>query len=190
MTGLEPPNTKQGTHTLDMLLGTPLPVHVAVDLTIRIAKLVAEAHHHGIVYGYVCPGNICLNGSKPAAILHQDEVQADESQALSYLSPEQIRGEPAGPASDIYALGCILYEMLTGRPPFSVDDNPEAPLTERPPLLCLCNPAVPAHLEQIVLRALVKQPDRRFRSVDEMVQALQKPSGRMQAKLAYIRAKL
>ena len=93
----------------------------------------------------------------------------------AYFSPEQANGEPRGPQSDIYSLGVTLYEMLTGRMPFEGDSDvgmafkhiSEAPMPPRQ-----LNPAVPPLLEQLVLRALAKNPAARFNSAGEMAQAL------------------
>src|SRR5262249_47232088 len=92
-----------------------------------------------------------------------------------YMAPEQIRGEPPQPATDLYAMGIMLYEMVTGRTPFagvSLSSLLERHLAEPPAAPTRYNPKCPAPLEALILRALAKEPERRFRDAREMRAAL------------------
>jgi serine/threonine protein kinase len=93
----------------------------------------------------------------------------------AYMSPEQVRGEPALPASDIFSLGCVLYEMVTGRRPFTRqtdEDTRDAILHEDPPGIHEWRVAVPKPFDRIVARCLEKSPSRRFQSTSDLAFAL------------------
>ena len=89
-----------------------------------------------------------------------------------YMSPEQIRGGAVDGRSDLYALGIMFYELLTGDVPFKEGDIAYLHMHEEPPKLSLKNPEVPKPLEDIVLKCLKKTPDERYQSVDELLEAL------------------
>ena len=149
----------------------------------RIAGIVAQAlqaaHDQGFVHRDVKPGNVMLSPSGDVKVMDFGIARAATDETLtqtgmvlgtaSYLSPEQSKGDPVDHRSDIYSLGCVLYEMLAGRPPFSggspvsvayqhVNEDPEPPSR--------VNPAVPAELESVVMRALQKDPEARFPTAD------------------------
>lgn len=147
---------------LRRILGKPLPIGTALDLAIQIGKALADQHQAGAAYGGVSPEAVHLDEQGRVSLAEDDARQ------LAYLSPEQAAGQPGGPPSDVYALGCILYEMLTGRPPF-----PEGTAIADPaPLPRHLNPAIPRAVERVVLQAMVEQPEGRFQNAGEMVEAL------------------
>ncbi|MCG8648348.1 MAG: protein kinase, partial [Pirellulales bacterium] len=157
----------------------------------QIARAVAAAHQQGVVHRDLKPANILLTGALPdedsigqrrdvAAVSpkvsdfglarqHDSECGTRSDQLLgtpSYMAPEQFRESAAGdPATDIYALGCLLYEMLTGSPPVRSGSLAEAMnqvLCVEPTRPRLLNPSVPVDLENICLKCLEKEPRRRY----------------------------
>jgi serine/threonine-protein kinase len=162
-----------------------LPPSRAADIAVGICRALASAHEKGMVHRDVKPGNVLLTpegGVKVAdfgiaRVASVDTLTATGSVmgTASYLSPEQARGGSIDPRSDIYSLGCVLYEMLTGKPPF----DGETPLSiaykhveEQPVPPSSLNPAVPAELEAVVEKAMAKDPDDRYGSAAEMARDL------------------
>jgi len=169
-----------GARTLDEFC-TPerlLPVEDVVDIVIKCASALDYAHRRGVVHRDVKPRNILLTDDRAvkvgdfgiALVTGADAAETlDQSQPGSplYLSPEQILGEPVTAASDIFALGVVLYELLAGRHPFVADlipaishnitRKPHAPLTS-------VRPDLPPALSRIVDRTLKKHPAGRYRS--------------------------
>jgi eukaryotic-like serine/threonine-protein kinase len=164
--------------------GGPLPPQRAVDISTEITRALAAAHQRGVVHRDVKPGNVMLTPEGRVKVVDFGIARAAgvESGTRSglvlgsapYISPEQARGEPGDERSDIYALGCVMYEMLTGQPPFTAD-TPVATLylhvhEQAPPPSSVGQ--VPADLEAIVLRCLEKDPAARFQSATELEHAL------------------
>ena len=164
--------------------GGPLPPQRAVDISTEITRALAAAHERGVVHRDVKPGNVMLPPDARVKVVDFGIARAAgiESGTRSglvlgsapYISPEQARGEPGDERSDIYALGCVMYEMLTGQPPFAAD-TPVATLylhvhEQAPPPSSVRE--VPADLEAIVLRCLEKDPAARFQSATELEHAL------------------
>jgi len=171
----------------DRIADGPFAVDDAVDVVADVAAGLAMAHRVGVVHRDVKPGNIvCDDDGVPRlvdfGIAHASDLttmtRADVVMGTAaYLSPEQARGEVPGPASDVYALGCVLSELLTGRQPFEaasavavayrhVHDPPDAPSTMRP--------EVPAALDSIVLRCLAKRPAERYADAGALEEALRR----------------
>ena len=158
----------------------PLPVRRAVELGIQIADALAFAHSHDIVHRDVKPQNILLdtNGDVKVTdfgIARTLDVERGVTQTgtvlgtSNYLSPEQAEGAPVGPASDVYSLGVVLYELLTGEPPFRGDNLVVVAMkhvTEHPPDLAALRPDVPPRLARAVERALEKRPELRFPAME------------------------
>lgn len=164
-------------HHLD---GTPWPARQAAELIATLARAIHEAHVLGIVHRDLKPGNVLLaeDGTPKitdfglAKILDSESGPTQSGDLLgtpSYVAPEQVerRGRPIGPAVDVYALGAILYELLTGRPPFRAETPLDTVLqvvgTEPVPVSRL-QPKVPRDLETICMKCLEKEPRRRYGS--------------------------
>ncbi len=168
----------------------PLLPERAAEVASDVAKALDRAHTAGLVHRDIKPSNIMLTSSGQTKVTDFGIVRALGGEAeqtmtqtgmvigtAAYLSPEQAQGSPVDARSDVYSLGCVLYEMLTGRAPFSgetplaiaykhVRENVRPPSSD--------NRDVPADLDAITLKALAKNPDNRFASAGEMNQDLQR----------------
>lgn len=154
----------------------PLVPSKVIMLGRQIADALEHAHENNIIHRDVKPHNILITRSGRAKLTDFGIAQASASTlthtdtivgSVHYISPEQAKGEPAGPKSDIYSLGVVLYEMLTGQVPYQGDGAIGVALKhiqENPLSLTQINPGVPQDLEKVVLRAMDKIPDRRHKS--------------------------
>ncbi len=165
----------------------PLKPDRAIDITLQILQALRFAHAHGVVHRDIKPHNIILATDGRPKVTDFGIARAGAASQMTevgsiigtaqYLSPEQARGQPVQPQADLYSLGVVLYEMLTGHVPFEGDSavaiafkhvsEPPAPPSE-------LNPLVPPALEQVVMRALAKDPARRYASADEMAADLER----------------
>ncbi|MBI3979662.1 MAG: serine/threonine protein kinase, partial [Chloroflexi bacterium] len=188
-----------GGNLKELLQDGPLPIARAVDVGIQIGEAVAAAHAKGIIHRDIKPQNVLVQavGDDTARLLPSPEAirvkitdfgiaralgasvrsagTGEIIGTIHYLSPEQIQGKPAGPASDVYAIGVVTYEMLTGRLPFVGESAIAVALKhiqEPPEPLTTLSPGIPPALEAIVLRAMAKSPDERFESAAAFVRAL------------------
>jgi serine/threonine-protein kinase len=171
----------------------PFPVARAVEIAGQVARGLAYAHEHGVVHRDVKPGNIILLRNRRPKITDFGIARLGEADVLAgsragspkYMSPEQIRGDGAlDGRSDVFSLGAVLYEMLTGRQPFGGADAVEimrAVLQDAPEPPSAHNPRVPAELDALVLRMLAKRPDERhpsarwlFRELRQLEEKLEK----------------
>jgi eukaryotic-like serine/threonine-protein kinase len=154
----------------------------AIDIAIDVCGALEAAHAQGVIHRDIKPGNIMLNPRGEvkvtdfgiARVTTTADTVAQTAAILgtaSYLSPEQAQGQPVDGRSDIYSLGCVLYEMVTGRPPF-LGDSPVAvaskQVLEQPTPPSRLNPDVTADLDAVILRALAKNPANRYQSAEEM----------------------
>jgi serine/threonine-protein kinase len=160
----------------------PLPVAKAVDIAVQVADALDCAHSHGLIHRDVKPANILLrpDGHVKVADFGIAKAAAGASDltrtgvvlgTAKYLSPEQVSGDPAEAASDVYALGVVLYEMLCGSPPFVGDSELStavARLTASPDSLRQRRPEVSWALEAVVLRALARDTETRFHTAAEL----------------------
>jgi serine/threonine protein kinase len=163
-----------------------LSPYQAVRLTRQICAAVGEIHQHGLIHRDLKPETILLDAGDQvrvtdiglSSLLSESGLSKTDVllNGVSYISPEQARGEPIGPESDIYSIGIILFEMLTNRPPFASNDSWSVismHAGEIPPSPRKFNPLVPVELSEIVEQALQKTPDRRFTSVRSLEAALE-----------------
>jgi eukaryotic-like serine/threonine-protein kinase len=160
----------------------PMSSARALRIVLDIARAAAAAHERGIVHRDLKPRNVMIDASERARVLdfgvaiHQtDTDEAEIAGSLPYMAPEQMLKKPFGPPADVYAIGLILFEMLTGRRPF-LADNPATMVfqsTQEPaPRVSTLVPAVHADLDAIVARCLEKEPEKRFRSGRELLDVL------------------
>ena len=163
--------------------GALLPERAA-EIAADVAKALERAHTAGLVHRDIKPNNIMLTSSGQTKVTDFGIVRAlggDTDHQMTqtgmvigtaaYLSPEQAQGNAVDARSDVYSLGCVLYEMLTGKPPFS-GDTPLAVaykhVREDPVPPSTTNPDVPTDLDAVTLKALAKNPDNRYSSASEM----------------------
>jgi tetratricopeptide (TPR) repeat protein len=169
----------------DRLDGTPWPPARAAELIHTLAATVADAHRAGIVHRDLKPGNVLLaeDGTPKIADFglarRLDQSARTRSGAImgtpGYMAPEQARGQSkqVGPSADVYALGSILYQLLTGRPPFKAADLMETllqTLTEEPVPVRRLQPKVPRDLETICHKCLEKDPAKRYADCAELAE--------------------
>jgi serine/threonine protein kinase len=170
-------------------VGEAMPPHQAVELAETLARATHYAHERGIVHGELRPFNVQLTktgipkitGFGLAKLLEKDqeldELKPWQRGVSNYMAPEQVRGptRAIGPATDVHGLGAMLYEMLTGRPPFLADtvrgtweqiraQEPKAPSSLRP--------EVPESLDEICMNCLNKDPGRRYPSAEILAEEL------------------
>ncbi len=159
----------------------PLPPARAAAIAAAVCEALQYAHQQGIVHRDVKPQNILLTPAGEVKVTDFGIARALSSATITetgtvlgsvhYLSPEQAAGEPATAASDLYALGVVLFEMLTGQLPFD-GESPVAValkhLYEDPPSVRDRNPQVPAWLDGVVRRAMAKRPEDRYPSASQM----------------------
>jgi WD40 repeat protein/predicted Ser/Thr protein kinase len=172
------------------LNGAPLPPRNAAEMTHVLAGAVHFAHEKGIIHRDLKPANVLLmpDGAPKitdfglAKSLHEDDSQTQTGAVLgtpSYMSPEQAQGlsRDIGPAADVYSLGAIFYELLTGRPPFrgqtTMDTLNQVQHTEPVPPRRL-QPAIPPDLETICLKCLRKEPGKRYDSAAALAEDLRR----------------
>ena len=159
----------------------------AVDTMKQLTSAVAEAHKRGIIHRDIKPQNVIVKSDGSLKILDFGIATAKGSAQLTqannvmgsvhYLAPELAKGEPASPQSDIYALGIVFYEMLTGDVPFKADQAVQIALQhmrEPMPSVRKANPNVPQSVENIIIRATAKNPKLRYQCCDEMLKDLEK----------------
>jgi eukaryotic-like serine/threonine-protein kinase len=158
----------------------PTPVPIAIDYARQILGALAFAHRNGIVHRDIKPHNIVVGGDGRLKVTDFGIARSGTSQmteagsivgTAQYLSPEQARGAPVDPRSDIYSLGVVLYEMLTGQVPFSGDTPVEIAmkhLSQVPEPPSKLRDGIPHDLDAIVMRALAKDPEQRYATAEEM----------------------
>ncbi len=158
----------------------PAPIKVTIDYARQILAAVGFAHKHGIVHRDIKPHNVLVSPEGRLKVTDFGIARSGASQmtevgsiigTAQYLSPEQARGAPVDQTSDLYSVGVVLYEMLTGQVPFTGDTPLEIAmkhLSEIPRPPSELRPEVPHDLDSVVLRALAKDPAERYQSAEEM----------------------
>jgi serine/threonine-protein kinase len=168
-----------------MSTGRPLAAARSVEITAQVAEGLAYAHQHGVVHRDIKPANVMLAVTGLAKItdfgiarMRSAEVKTQTGIVLGsprYMSPEQVAGKRAEPRSDIFSLGVILYEMLTGKPPFTGEDVTSVMfqiMNLVPPPPSSINTRVPEILDFIVAKAIAKSLDDRYSSAEEFAKDL------------------
>ena len=159
----------------------PLRVAEGVRIAVAVCEVLDYAHRRGIIHRDVKPQNILLRRDGTVKVTDFGIARALSSVTITqtgtvlgsvqYLSPEQARGQPVGRAADIYALGVVLFEMLTGQLPFE-GDSPiaiaMAHVHDVPPAPRRLNPEIPPALEAVILRGMAKQPQHRYASAADL----------------------
>jgi serine/threonine-protein kinase len=158
----------------------PTPIPIAIDYARQILGALSFAHKNGIVHRDIKPHNIIVGRDGRLKVTDFGIARSGASQmteagsivgTAQYLSPEQARGAPVDQRSDLYSLGIVLYEMLTGKVPFTGDTPVEIAmkhLSQVPEPPSKLRPQVPHDLDAVVMRAIAKDPDQRYGSAEEM----------------------
>ena len=190
----------EGETLRDALVPGPLPQRKAIEYARQTARGLGAAHDSGIVHRDLKPENVFVTRDGRIKILDFGLARSTETAeptddtptfthltgpgavlgTINYMSPEQARGNPAGPASDIFSIGTVLFEMLTGKRPFERETAPEtmtAILREDAPEVSSADHAVGPAIQRIVQRCLEKQPEERFQSAHDLAFALETSSG-------------
>jgi serine/threonine-protein kinase len=157
----------------------------AIDFTRQILNAARFAHRKGIIHRDLKPQNVLIDDEGRARVADFGIARGGENSDITatgsvmgtaqYLSPEQAQGKPTTPQSDIYSIGVILYEALTGRVPFEGDSAVAVALkqvSEAPRRPGAINPNIPPALDAVVMRALAKDPEARFKDADAFLKAL------------------
>jgi serine/threonine-protein kinase len=171
----------------------PLDPIRAIDLTLQILKAARFAHRRGVIHRDLKPHNVIVDDSDHAKVTDFGIARAGASDmtetgsimgTAQYLSPEQAQGHAVSAGSDLYSIGVVLYEMLTGRVPFDAESAVTIALkhvSEAPPPMTVMNPDVPPELEQVVMWALNKNPVDRPANADQFITALEQARASIQS---------
>ena len=161
----------------------PFSVERALNIAIQISAGVGYAHRSGLIHADVKPQNILITEGDTVKVTDFGIAQALSDAAVvaerqkvvwgspHYFSPEQAQGERPSPASDVYSIGIVMFEMLTGRLPYIGADQQElalAHIRDEIPHVTDFNPAVPPQLEQIIVKVMSKEPAMRYRTADQL----------------------
>lgn len=163
-----------------------LSINEALNIGMQIAAGVGHAHKAGVIHCDIKPQNVLVATDGRAKVTDFGIARALSESGLTeaetvwgsplYFSPEQAAGDPLTPASDVYSIGIVIYEMLAGAPPFQAEKPAALALMhmrEEPPPLAVRNPQVPPQLEWIIRKVLAKEPSARYRTADQLAHVLE-----------------
>jgi tetratricopeptide (TPR) repeat protein/predicted Ser/Thr protein kinase len=180
-----------------------LQVAEVIDITIQIAQGLAKAHEHGITHRDIKPANVMITKEGVAKILDfglaklagQPRLTKTGSTlgTMAYMSPEQARGEEVDHRTDIWALGVVLYEMITGQLPFKGEYEHAimySILNEAPQPITSLHSEAPLELESVINKSLVKQAAQRYQHVDELLADLRRVNKEPESKEAFPRTRV
>lgn len=184
----------RGGSLAELLAAGPLDVERTADIFSQIARGLHYAHEKGVIHRDLKPSNILFDESGNAYLTDFGLAKMITSSLMltedgnivgtpAYMSPEQLRGDAVDRRSDVYGLGCILYHMLVGHPPFEASEANVVSvlyqhLEKEPPPPSELNPNVTPEVEAVVLRALQKRPEARYATAEAMANALNEALGR------------
>jgi serine/threonine protein kinase len=167
--------------------GGPLDPGVAASIALQIAEALNAAHERGVIHRDIKPQNVLLTSTGDAKVADFGIARAASATTISqrsvvlgtasYMAPEQAMGEPVGPASDLYSLGVVLYEMLTGELPYTAESPVAVSMKHvneplRPPREIY--PRIPEDVNALVVTLLAKDPEDRYASATELVEDLRR----------------
>jgi serine/threonine-protein kinase len=171
--------------TMELVFGEPLShvlrrrgaltIDEAVAIACAVADGLAAAHAAGVIHRDIKPDNIIVGGRVVITDFGVAALAIDEGEVAgtpAYMAPEQTRGEPPTPAADIYALGVVLYEMVTGARAFTGDDASIYAAKHRVSHLAVDRPEVPHGLSEVIARATEREPSRRIATAAELCKGL------------------
>jgi serine/threonine protein kinase/Flp pilus assembly protein TadD len=173
----------------------PLKIEEAIDIAIQVAQGLTKAHGHGIAHRDIKPANIIVTTDGVAKIVDFGLAKLTRGSMLTkagttvgtiaYMSPEQTKGNAVDQRTDIWSLGAVLYEMLTGRLPFQADYDQAVIykiINEHPEPLGALRKDAPKELERVTTRALTKDPRERYQHMDEMLGDMERAQKQMEKK--------
>lgn len=169
----------------DVIAEKPIKAEAAVDIAIQIAEGLREAHSRGIIHRDIKSSNIMITPRGSPKIMDFGiariagtttvTIKGETPGTVAYMSPEQVQGEEVDARTDIWSLGVLLYEMVTGKLPFHADYDAAviySIVEEDPALLSSVRHGIPMKFEQLVLEMLEKDPERRIQSAEELITSL------------------
>ncbi|MGH2593234.1 MAG: serine/threonine-protein kinase, partial [Anaerolineae bacterium] len=180
------------TGTLKELVGGPLDLRITLEIFTQVGLALGYAHRQGVIHRDVKPGNVLLGEGNWALLTDFGlaKMRAGDRKLTKsgigmgtpdYMAPEQAQGLPVDGRVDLYSLGCVLHEMLTGKVPFEADSGMAVVIkhiTEPPRPPREINPKLPLAVEQVILRSLEKDPHKRYQTAEAMVADLARAVGR------------
>lgn len=181
----------EGRDLKSYIVDGPQPTHEeSANIIVQVCRALNAAHSNNIVHRDLKPQNVMIDGDGLAQVMDFGVARSLDVTGMTrtgemlgtpaYMSPEQAKGEPTDPRSDIFSLGLIFYELLTGELPF-LAETPFGTIVKRtqekaPPPITL-NPDIPEHMNRVVVRCLETEPELRYQSVREILQDLETRSG-------------